>query len=473
MSIYTRRLAEFATNLSLSDVPADVVARAKAVILDGLGCGLFGAHLPWTKILADMVHDVEPTGGSASLWGLGQSASPISAALVNGTMIQGYELDDANPASIHSCAAVLPAVIAVTELIGADRVDGRLLLAAIVAGFEVGPRVGLCMNGNKMLVKGWHSPGIFGAFPAAAAAGVVLGLDTGKMVNALGIAGPQSAGIMATQYGSMAKRMLSGKSSQSGLYGALLAARGFTGVDNIFEAEYGGYCTTFTQSADQFDLSALTDGLGSRWETLRISLKRHASVGTNLAALDAIEGLVLETGLRADDVERVVVWMTEDAVRHSFWSPYEPVGLTAAQMHLGFCIAMKLIEGEVFVDQMVEENIARPDLLEFVPRVDVRRNPEREERGRAFARGADVEVVLKNGTVLKKTVDNFIGSYQRPMTDEQMRAKYRRLAAKALPGEAVDRLEQAVLTLEQRPNVQELVDVLKWRASSTVAQRPQ
>jgi 2-methylcitrate dehydratase PrpD len=159
--------------------------------------------------------------------------------------------------------------------------------------------------------------------------------------------------------------------------------------------------------------------------------------------------------------------MTEDAVRHSFWSPYEPVGLTAAQMHLGFCIAMKLIEGEVFVDQMVEANIARPDLLEFVPRVDVRRNPEREERGRAFARGADVEVVLKNGTVLKKTVDNFIGSYQRPMTDEQMRAKYRRLAAKALPGEAVDRLEQAVLTLEKTPNVQGLIDVLKRGARPT------
>ena len=296
---HTRRLAEFAANLQLSDVPADVVARAKGVILDGLGCGLFGARLPWTEILAGVVDKMEPQGGTASVWGRGRTASPVDAALLNGTMIQGYELDDANPASIHSCAAVLPAAIAAAEYIGLDRIDGRTLLTAIIAGFEVGPRVGLCMNGNKMLVKGWHSPGIFGPFPAAAAAGVVLGLDTDRMVHALGIAGPQAAGIMATQFGSMTKRMLSGKSSQSGLYAALLAADGFTGVEDIFEAEYGGYCTTFTQSKDQFDLSALSDGLGTRWETMRISLKRHASVGTNLAALDAIEELARESGLQA------------------------------------------------------------------------------------------------------------------------------------------------------------------------------
>lgn len=462
----TRRLAEFAANLQLSDVPDDVVARAKGVILDGLGCGLFGAHLPWTEILAGVVGKMEPQGGTAAIWGRGKTASPVDAALLNGTMIQGYELDDANPATIHSCAAVLPAAIAAAEYIGLDRVDGRKLLTAIIAGFEVGPRVGLCMNGNKMLVKGWHAPGIFGPFPAAAAAGVVLGLDTDQMVHALGIAGPQAAGIMATQFGSMTKRMLSGKSSQSGLYAALLAADGFTGVEDVFEAEYGGYCTTFTQSKDQFDLSALTDGLGTRWETMRISLKRHATVGTNLSALDAIEELAQEAGLKADDIERVTVWMTEDAVAHSFWTPYVPAGLTAAQMHLGFCIAMKLIDGEVFVDQMVEQNVSRPDLLEFTRRVNVLRNPEREKKGRPFARGADVEVVLKNGTTLTRTVDNFVGSYQRPMSDEQMAAKFRVLAAKALPADAVDRLERMVWTLEQVPSVRELVTTLQGGASN-------
>jgi 2-methylcitrate dehydratase PrpD len=460
MPSHTRQLAQFAANLKLSDVPSEVVARAKSIILDGLGCGLFGAHLKWTEILSGVIRRLEPQGGTASIWGGGMSASPASAALVNGTMIQGYELDDANPASIHSCAAVLPAVFAAAELVGADKVNGELLLTAIIAGFEVGPRVGLCMNGNKMLGEGWHTPGLFGPFPAAVAAGRVLGLDTEGMFQALGIAGPQAGGILATQFGSMVKRMLSAKASQSGLYAALLAADGFTGIADVFEERYGGFCTTYTQSDDQFDLSELSSGLGTRWETMRISIKRHATVGTNLSAMDALEELVQE-GLKADQVERITFKMTDDAVKHSWWLPYEPVGLTAAQMHLGFCTAMKLIDGEVFVDQMTEENMGRPDLLAFAQRVDCQRDVEREKKGRAFARGVDVEVVLTDGRVLHKVVDNFLGSWQNPMSDEQMAVKYRRLAATSLAAEAVKELERLVRTLETVPAASGLVKVLQ------------
>ncbi|MDO9437247.1 MmgE/PrpD family protein [Hydrogenophaga sp.] len=468
---YTQQLADFAVNLKLSDVPADTIARAKSVMLDGLGCGLFGVHLPWTRILAKLVNSTEPQGGRASIWGTDQTASPFSAALINGTMIQGYELDDANPASIHSCAAVLPAVMAAVEHVGAQSISGEKLLTAVIAGFEVGPRVGLCMNGNKMLAKGWHTPGIFGPFPAAAAAGHVLGIDSAQMNHAFGIAAPQAAGILATQFGSMVKRMLSAKAAQSGLYSALLARDGFTGAEDVFEEEYGGFCTTFTQSTDQFDLSALAADLGTRWETMRISIKRHASVGTNLSALDALDELMAE-GLKADDVERIVFRMTDDAVRHSWWLPYEPTGLTAAQMHLGFCAAMKLIDGEVFVDQMVDANIARPDLLAFAQRVDVQRDEEREKKGRPFARGVDVEVTLKNGKTLRRVVDNFLGSFQRPMTDEQMAVKYRRLAAKALPPQAVQDIEHFVRNMERETSAAPLVRLLRGVSTADAVMTP-
>ncbi|MHA6730228.1 MmgE/PrpD family protein [Devosia sp. A369] len=457
---YSEAIADFISGFKLSDVPPEVVARAKLVLLDGLGCGLFGANVKWTEILAKVVAGLEPSGGTATVWGRNETASATNAALINGTMVQGYELDDANPATIHSCAAVLPAAIAAAEYVGADKIDGERLLTAIIAGFEIGPRIGLCMNGNRMLVKGWHSPGIFAPFPASVAAGIVLGLDKQQMKNAIGIAGPQAAGLMATQFGSMVKRVLCAKGSQSGLYAALLAAEGFTGIDEVFEQEYGGYCRTFTGSADEFDLHALTDGLGTRWETMRISIKRHATVGTNLSALDVIEEL-MEEGLKAQDVDRVTVRMTEDAVRHSYWTPYEPVGLTAAQMHLGFCIGMKLIEGEVFVDQMVEENIARPDVLEMCKRVEVLRDEEREKKGRPFARGADVEVLLKNGQTIRRVTDHFRGSFQKPMSQDQMLAKYRRLAGKSLTPQGVAELESLVMELETQPSVTKLIETLR------------
>ncbi len=68
MSSYTRQLAVFAENLKLSDVPEDVIARAKSIILDGLGCGLFGARLEWTEILARVVRRLEPSWGQVSIW---------------------------------------------------------------------------------------------------------------------------------------------------------------------------------------------------------------------------------------------------------------------------------------------------------------------------------------------------------------------------------------------------------------------
>lgn len=458
---YTREMAEFAVNLKLSDVPPEVVARAKGLILDGFGCGLFAANLPWTKIIANLVLRLEPQGGHASVWGRGETTSATHAALLNGTMVQGYELDDANAACFHACAVVLPAALAAAEFLGPDKVDGEKLLTAIIAGFELGPRVGLCMNGDVMMVKGWHAPGIFGPFAAAVTAGRILGLDANQMFHALGIAGPQASGLMAAQFGSMVKRMLCGKNSQSGVYAALLAADGFTGIENVFEQQYGGYCTTFSQTEDQFELPALSDGLGTRWETMRITFKRFCCSAMVMAPLDAMQELVAETGLKAEDVDEITIAATDTTISHGGWWPYVPGGMTGAQMHIGFCIAMLLIEGDVFVDQMIEANIARPDLVEFANRVKVIRSHEREKMPKPYHRGADVEVKLKNGKVLRKTADFFIGTYERPMTDAQMSEKYHKLASKTLLADKVSQIESIVWGLEREESTRKLAGILR------------
>src|SRR5689334_24976123 len=141
--------------------------------------------------------------------------------------------------------------------------SGQELLAAAVAGYEIGPRVGKCM-GQEHIGQGWHSGATVGVFSAAAGAARGLRLTAGQTVHALGIAGTQSAGLMAAQYGAMVKRMHAGRSSQSGLYGALLACEGFTGIIDVFESPYGGFCSTFSRSHDRFNLEELTAGLGDR-----------------------------------------------------------------------------------------------------------------------------------------------------------------------------------------------------------------
>lgn len=459
MTSHSRTIAGFVASLELEDVPQEVASRAKQLILESFGCAMFGTDLQWTEIMARTFRRMEPGGGNTTVWGRGETASPINAALLNGTMIQGYELDDGHPAaSFHGTACILPAAIAAAEYVGEEKVSGRQLLAAIIAGLEVGPRVGLCMNGEKMTVRGWHAPGIISSFPAAMTAGKLLGLDPEHLDGALGLAGTQASGLMVS---AMAKRMQCAKGGQSGLYAAMLAREGFPGIENIFEMEFGGYCTTFTGSTNEFDLAALTDGLGSRWETLRMGSKKYACRGGIHTALYAVEKLMKESGLKAADVAEIDIGLTEAQIKKSVWHPYVPNGMMAAQFHLGFCTALLLIEGNVFVDQMVEDNIGRADIIELANRIRGFRSLEREQRGHQFRKGADVTVRLRNGKTLQKTIEDRPGSQRLPLTSEESSAKYRQLAGKVLDDRQLAELEDTVNSLESATDLTRLLALLR------------
>ena len=207
--------------------------RLKLLILDSLGCAIYGANLEWCRILQDTFGKLDATR-TTSVWGTNLTLSSTNAALVNGTEVQSFELDDVHRVGVlHVGAVTLPALFAVAES-HAD-LTGRELLVAALAGYEIGPRVGKCM-GQEHIGQGWHSGATVGVFSAAAGAARGLKLDAEQTVHALGIAGTQAAGLMAAQYGAMVKRMHAGRSAQSGLYGALLAKDGFTGIVDVFEA---------------------------------------------------------------------------------------------------------------------------------------------------------------------------------------------------------------------------------------------
>src|SRR5271155_1122382 len=277
-NVHTRAIAEFVSSLTYEQIPAEVRERIKLLILDSLGCAIYGANLEWCRILRGTLENLDATR-TTSIWGTGAKLSSDHAALVNGTQVQGFELDDVHrKAVLHVGAVTLPALIAAAE--SHAWLSGREFLTAAVAGYEIGPRVGLCM-GQEHIGQGWHSGATVGVFSAVAGAARALKLMPEQAVHAIGVAGTQSAGLMAAQFGAMVKRMHAGKSAQSGLYGALLAERGFTGIVDLFENEYGGFCSTFSASRDKFDRRELTSGLGERWETMRIALKFYSCVGSN------------------------------------------------------------------------------------------------------------------------------------------------------------------------------------------------
>ena len=453
---YTRGLAEFASGLTYEAIPPEVRERLKLLILDALGCALYGAQLEWCHLLRSTLSSLDDTK-TCGVWGTRERLSAPHAALANGTQVQGFELDDVHRAGVlHVGAVVLPALIAIAEL--KHNLSGKEFLAAAAAGYETGPRVGLCM-GPEHIGQGWHSGATVGVFAAAAAAARGLNLNPEKTIHALGIAGTQSAGLMAAQYGAMVKRMHAGRSSQSGLYGALLAERGFTGIEDVFESEYGGFCTTFSRSTDRFELAQLTAGLGSTWQAMGVALKFYACVGSNHTTLDSIRDLQSEHKFGAEDVEEIVVHGSQVTADHVGWK-YEPRGLTAAQLNLPFCVATYLLEGDCFVDQFDAAAVTDSRRIALAERVSVHADPAITALGARHRHSVRVEVRLSNGTRLSRSADAPRGSDENFASPADIVAKFEKLAVHALPEKRIGELRDAVLGLEDLQDAARLATLM-------------
>jgi len=394
------------------------------------------------------------------VWGTPLKLSAPHAALVNGTLVQSFELDDVHRVGVlHVGAVTLPAVLAAIDTHAQrSRVSGRDFLRACVAGYEIGPRVGMCM-GPEHIAQGWHSGATVGVFSAAAGAAAALQLDAAQTVHALGIAGTQAAGLMAAQFGAMVKRMHAGRAAQSGLYGALLAQQGFTGIVDVFENPYGGFCSTFSRSTDRFDLTKLVDGLGERFETMRIALKFYACVGSNHTTLDALRTLAARHPFGPDDVERIVVHGSRVTVDHVGWK-YVPQGLTGAQLNLPYCVATLLLEGDVFVDQFSEDKVADPQRMALAERVQVLEDPAITAGGPALRHKVRVQVRLRDGTDLETTLEAQRGSEHAFASDADIVHKMKNLAGHRFTPLHVERIVDWVLHAEQQADAGELARLL-------------
>src|SRR5258705_3285397 len=417
---YTRGIAEFVSRLRYEDIPANVLSRIKLLMLDSLGGALYGADLEWTRIMQRRLGELDTTQACA-VWGTKQKLSAPHAALINGTQVQGFELDDVHRQCVlHVGAVVLPALISITEM--RPVMSGKEFLASAVAGYEIGPRVGICM-GPEHIAQGWHSGATLGVFSAAAGAARGLKLDVDKTVHALGIAGTQAAGLMAGQYGAMVKRMHAGRSSQSGLYGALLADAGFTGIINVLESEYGGFCTTFSRSTDHFKIEELTNDFGKVWQTMGVALKFYSCVGSNHTTLDAIRLMQQEKPFGADDVKSIVVHGSQVTMDPVGWK-YVPQGLTSAQLNLPYCVATWLLDGDCFVDQFTEAKVADPARMALAEKVEVREDRDITAKGAKFRHMVHAEVHLTDGTVMKRTVEAARGSEKKFASDVDVIGKF-------------------------------------------------
>ena len=449
----TAQLAAFVSQLRYEALPREVVEKAKACILDSLGCCLFGSTLPWTRMVADLALE---QGGAAQahLIGTRHMTSVTQAVLVNGTAGHAFELDDAHTrASMHVGSSNVPVALALAEWL--RDMSGKDVITALVAGYEAGLRVGIAADGC-IFKRGFHPAAVCGVFPAAATASRAMGLNADQTQHAFGIAGSQAAGLMAAQEGAMVKRFHAGRAAQSGVYGALLARRGFTGILDVFEAPFGGF---YDAISENWLPAQLTAGLGQTWEILKVGFKPYATAGASHASLLALDEIMKEGRLTADDIASITVSCTTYCHQHVAWS-YEPRGVAAAQLNLFFALSAMAIDRAALIAQFAESRIADRRLLAFMPKISVEPDPALDALGHAHRYAMKMTVRATDGRRFERESRHRPGSPELAMSQQQLTDKFRLLATSVLPLATVDRIIATVSELERADVIAQLSDLL-------------
>jgi 2-methylcitrate dehydratase PrpD len=448
-------LAERIAAVCYDDLPAEAVHWAKVAILDTVGVTLAGAGEPCAAIVSGVLGS---SGGECLIFGTGRRASPLDAALVNGTAAHALDFDDvSNSLGGHPSAPLVPALFALGETLD---VGGRDFLAAYVAGFETETRIARGVHFHHY-EKGWHPTATLGVFGAAAACCHLLGLDAARTAMALAIAASFASGIKAN-FGTMTKPLHVGHTARDGLFAALLARDGFTANSGALEHKQG-FLNVFNGPGN-FDADKILRDWGRPWDIVDpgVAIKQHPCCGSTHPAIDALLGLRHGHDLAADlengRIERIDSWTHPRRLAHT--DRPDPQSGLDAKFSVQYCLARAALEGQILLEHFEDEAFNDARVRRAMRRIHAAPHPDMGADS-AEHLGAELRVTFTDGTVVANRVGAALGrGPDNPLPPEALLAKFANCAGRALPGAAVARLQDLLLRLDEVPRVRTVVGVI-------------
>jgi aconitate decarboxylase len=479
----TGKLCSWIDTVKLSDIPEHVKTRAKYLILDGIGCALVGAHLPWSEKAVNVFLDIE-TPGQCALFGWdkvtqnsqiriylltqSQKISPLTAALLNSTFIQGFELDDWHAeAPLHSNAIILPALLASLPVLKTP-ISGAQFLLSYLVGLEVGPRVGNALYGTYILTQGWHSGAVFGPSASAAAVSKLFLLDAAKVEDALGIACTQACGLMSAQFESEVKRMQHGFPARNGLMAALLARGGYIGIKKVYEREFGGFLDMFSKGNGkdpQFKIEELTTGLGHEWKMQNMKLKPYAAMAATHPSVDCIRKLQEQDKDKMrdfDNIEGITLEMGSVSYSHGGFDVQRPLTSVGAQMSCMYVAATQMVDNEVMPQQFRSDMLDRDITWNIVDKMSCKLNKE------WLLSQQSIEVKFKDGAVMKEHVEAARG-VDPELSNEEIVDKFRGLMKGVVDDGRREEIERFCLGLDVVGDMMDLCALLEGVVGNPIA----
>lgn len=451
---HANTFADFFAGLSLRDVPGTIVNRAHRVVLDSLGCGLFGATQAWSRA-AVQAAALDRSSGVCTVFAHTEEYSAPLAALCNGIATHGYELDDLiSEAVVHPGAIIVPAVLAAAESTGAR---GERAVLGVIAGYEMMARLGMAL-GLEPAKRGYHTTGITGPIAAAVAVGVTLGFTADRLLSAIGLACSTAAGIKSFAGGSgggMVKRMHAGRSAEAGVRLCQMVDCGFDGPRAAIEGRFGLLEVLSGSTAAPGQLSA---ALGTRWALEQVWVKVYPMCGLIQAVAQVLGEIKHQHSINPSDIARVRVGVSHHGVRHN--SERFPADTMAAQYSIPYCVGVALAGDPADPDSYATNRLTDSVTLKIAENTELYVDDEVEAAYPARF-GARVSVDLCDGQHFERCELDPHGTPEHPCTDEELRQKFRRLARVSCTDAHLDAVTELVSRIEHLETLQPLSAALR------------
>lgn len=448
----THEVARYVREIGYDDLPSAVVGKAKEVLLDAFACQLACSQLPHCRIAIDFARD---HGGrpEATILGADFKTDVEHAALVNGILGHGDEIDEVLELFGHTSAVLVPTVLAVGER---EKAAGKDLLVALVAGYDVAGR--LARAGFSLDILGprnFQQASTAGSLAAAASAGKLLGLTQKEMQAALGLAAEQACGLqtMRLEAGHMNKSLHMGVGGRNGVCSAYLARAGYGGVFDVLDPPYSVFEAFIPDGAQPEEL---VEGLGSRFELMVTAIKRYSAGHPINSAIAAMHKIMRDHALEAVDIERIDVRVESLIYKMLSKSP-------TLNINIEYVLAVAALDGTVTWDQYSEERQNDPVLRDLWARVVSEGDIEMDDlkKRNTGARPAEVTIRTRDGRALTERVLFPPGHPRNPLRPDELDEKFMYWSTRIIDERQAIELKEAVLHLEDVDDINDLSALLR------------
>jgi 2-methylcitrate dehydratase len=457
MPTITARMAEWAADVQFDDLSKEAIYQAKRFLLDSVGCALGGYQQHDVKIALEVMEEIAGPG-TCSVIGTGAQMDPVSAALLNGLMIRCMDYNDIywKQDPCHP-SDIFPAAFAGAERTGTG---GKELIVGLVLGHEFEMR--LCEAAFPGIrERGWHHATLT-AFVSPIVAGRMLHLSAEQIQHAIGISASPRTTLGAVTAGklTMMKNTVDPLATQSGVFAALLAEKGYTGPEHVIDGKEG----LVHVFGPEWKLNLLTDGLGESWRITQCGMKAFPTEALTHTPISAVLGIVKDQHLKPEEVLEVHVRTTaRGADILSDPSKYDPHTKETADHSLPYVLAAAVAERQVTPLQFEMKKIMDPRIREQLHKIVVVADPEIEKCFPALQR-VIVKITTTDGRSFEKQLDYPKGDPRNPLTDKEVEEKFEALAEPVLSKAARKRIIDATWNLDKFEDTTEYMQLLKAEA---------